>query len=1304
MKQGIFPLWPAGLLLLAWLPGAAQAQFTSTRIVGSGDVLPDGRVVGAPSFSGGGGLSTTFGINNHGDASYVLQVIDPANTSTTEVRLFKTSAGVPVEVAREGQVYAGHVFVRQDFVLPGGYPLADDGSLTFAAGLNASGTSLVRSTSGGLQTVFLAGQASPDGNGTATVTGSFSSNVSANRAGGMMLSATLAGGSTTTSTDQGFLLLESGSVTMPVREGVTSTAPGFVANTIFSFTYLLNATDSFGGFPLVVGSINATTSKVQFDCLKLANGTFQVLSSHPYPTSTPSSLTVVPAYASGLTASGKTIATCLLFGPGVDSSNNAAVAIVGKTAPIIVMRTGSGAPGGGGTLTSLLPVGANQQGAMMILAQLTGAPDGATTALFYSTPAGVVTPLLRQHAPVPGVADRRFNSMIPIGFNASGNALILAGYEDGAGTSVSEFGVYFYRNGVLTPVLGKGSTLDGKTVDSAVAFYGALNDANQILLTVIFSDVTFGLYRIDFGGVVPPGFPDIAIEQPAANALEDGQDTIDFGDTALNTTKTLTFTVKNTGTATLSSLSILKDGPDAANFTVAGPLTTTLAKNAKTIFTVSFKPTAAGTRNASIHVLSNDSDEYPFDIDLIGNSVAKPAITTQPVSQLVRTGDTNVSFTVAASGGGTQTVKWLKNGIAVAGASGPTFTIPTVSLSDAANYNATVTTAAGSATSNIARLGVVDAGAASVIVNNNATMKLAAPAKLPTGAVPTYLWKKGGSVLSNTGAAPAQVVSGVGTATLSITKMGSGNADAYTCVVGMDGLPTQESGNQNVSIRFPPVVTAGSFAWLVSGTVTDQIGAANNATKFVMTGLPAGVTYNASTGQLGGKPNTATTMTKTFTVIASNLAGTSPPVPMTYTVAALPAGALGTFNGLVERSTTPSAHSTVPGTKLQGHGGVLSNLVITSTGSFTATLKLDEKSYAMPAASRLNAHAASNPDASVTILRGTATDAIPDLNLSFQINPGTGELTGSITDGTVSVPLSAWRNPWHTTAPANPATAYAGNYTAALLLDPALAGTDPTTTPPGNAANAIYPQGAGHATLAITPAGAATWGGRLADNSVITFSTTLGPNGEVPLHLLLYTPTIASTAGSLHGWTKIAGTNLDSVAPFDWLKLAQAPNSTTRSYKAGFPRHNLTLTGGLYAAPTSGSIVFGLPNVAAGTNNAKLIFSEGGIGSAAYATGSNHTLIQGLRITGTNTVSMPTIAQGNIANITMSTFSMSTGAVGGVFTLKDGGVTRLNVPWSGVLVPRLSKGYGQFQLAQMPTITTSPPLSGNVVFVDVNAP
>lgn len=782
--------------------------------------------------------------------------------------------------------------------------------------------------------------------------------------------------------------------------------------------------------------------------------------------------------------------------------------------------------------------------------------------------------------------------------------------------------------------------------------------------------------------------PEFTVERPVGANIADGS-TTDFGTINTANSSTFTFTVKNKGSSSLTNLSATIDGANPLDFTLTGPAVTTLAPNATSTFTVKFAPLATGARGAALHLVNNDVDENAFDIALQGFGMA---ITLHPLPQLVGVGESAAFIVSAITNSQPPVFTWLKDGKPIPGAAHTAiYTIPIVALTHAGSYSCLVVDGTVSISSGKARLGVVGSATTAVMVNEGTTLALKVSESIPPGPAPTHQWKQGVTALTNGGAAPAQVISGATLGTLSITKAVAINDGSYTCVVGMDGL-TKESGPLNVSVRLKPVIhAAGPFAWLVSGTVTDQITAANAPTSFTFTNLPAGVSGDKVTGQLSGKPTAATTANKTFTVTATNAAGTGPIATIGYTIEALPAASVGTFSGLVDRSTVLSG--AVAGQFMKGHGGSLANLVVTSSGTFTATLNLEDKSYKMPAAARLDATAGGNPAASVVILRGTATDTVPDLTLAFAINKDTGELTGTLSDGVIVTPvaLKAWRSPWKATgtvaSPANPADA--ASYTAALELDPALAGTDPLSAPPGNPANVAYPQGTGYGTLTITTAGIATWSGKAADGTPLTASTMLGPNGEVPLHFLLYTPMAAATAGSLHGWIKITGVNLDSVAPFDWLKLAQLPANTTRSYKDGFPLHNLTVIGSKYVKPVSPNIVLGL---GAPPDNTQLVFSEGGIKDSTL--GVSGALTQIFDISTANAVDMPTGLVNNPGTVILK-LDAATGAISGNFTLSGSPVR--SVPWSGVLVPRLSKGVGQFQLAKLPNPTTSPQLSGQVV-------
>jgi len=113
--------------------------------------------------------------------------------------------------------------------------------------------------------------------------------------------------------------------------------------------------------------------------------------------------------------------------------------------------------------------------------------------------------------------------------------------------------------------------------------------------------------------------PEIAIEQPAGTGLTDGTAVVSCGESGIGATaQTLAFTVRNTGDADLTGISLSANGANVSDFAIVAPGVTTLAPGASTTFTVSFTPSASGSRSAALHLASNDGDESPFDIALTG--------------------------------------------------------------------------------------------------------------------------------------------------------------------------------------------------------------------------------------------------------------------------------------------------------------------------------------------------------------------------------------------------------------------------------------------------------------------------------------------------------------------------------------------------------------------------------------------------------------------------------------------------------------------------------------------------------------
>jgi outer membrane protein assembly factor BamB len=87
-------------------------------------------------------------------------------------------------------------------------------------------------------------------------------------------------------------------------------------------------------------------------------------------------------------------------------------------------------------------------------------------------------------------------------------------------------------------------------------------------------------------------------------------------------------------------------------------------------------------------------------------AAAAPVITTQPTSAAVTVGSTAV-FTIVASGTAPLTYQWQKDGTAIMGATGASYTTPAVQITDnGATFAVVVTNSAGSVTSSSAKLSV----------------------------------------------------------------------------------------------------------------------------------------------------------------------------------------------------------------------------------------------------------------------------------------------------------------------------------------------------------------------------------------------------------------------------------------------------------------------------------------------------------------------------------------------------------------------------------------------------------------------
>jgi hypothetical protein len=217
-----------------------------------------------------------------------------------------------------------------------------------------------------------------------------------------------------------------------------------------------------------------------------------------------------------------------------------------------------------------------------------------------------------------------------------------------------------------------------------------------------------------------------------------------------------------------------------------------------------------------------------------------------------------------------------------------------------------------------------------------------------------------------------------------------------------------------------------------------------------------------------------------------------------------------------------------------------------------------------------------------------------------------------------------------------------------------------------------YPSGFGFVTLTNAAAGTVGWAGRLSDGTVVSGSSLMSGQGDIPLYRSLY-----SGKGSVLGWVQcVDGSTMGSLV---WGKDDHGSKADTRLYKAGIPAHQLGVSGGRYVRPASGIRL--IPSLMDGGDNALIRFSEGGLAVNA--------LDQIFTMTTSHTVSMPSGSAVNPHQVSLR-ISAATGRFSGSFKLRDinpantrQSLTR-TVGFAGCLIPGENLGMGYFLLPELP--------------------
>lgn len=681
--------------------------------------------------------------------------------------------------------------------------------------------------------------------------------------------------------------------------------------------------------------------------------------------------------------------------------------------------------------------------------------------------------------------------------------------------------------------------------------------------------------------------PELQVLHPPGTLLQSGVSSLPFAPVVVGQSGApLTITLRNNGSDALTGISVaMQDGAHSADFDLdAEALANTLTSEQVTTFTVTFSPTGVGARQAVLEIRSSDPDVPLFTLALTGVGQPPPTVlfSQQPASQLVPVGQP-VQFQAAVTGDAPITHQWFKGSSRVQGATALSLNLPAARPALARVYQVRSTNALGTTASRPAYLGVFTAPPSQVAIRDGGNLVLTCQVTVPAGVSLSYLWKRDTNPLSN-----GPRITGATGKSLRLVGIQPGEAGTYSCTIAMT-TPHEVVAAElevQVGVEALPVVNPLMLPdTLVNEPVQRSVTIANAPGRLRATGLPPGVTLNPVTGVLSGRPTRARLVRGlpapyAVTFQASNLAGSGPPLVVNWTILPLPVAATGEFNGLIDRNVALNGPST---DAEEGLGGQL-RVLTTSAAGISGSLRQGKVTSTFKGL-------LDPPVGGGTIFTGTWTltrKGLPALTLDLELDSATGALMGTVSDGSATAALEAWR--------ATPSGSATGTWHVALVPDAALAG-EPD-----------YPEGDGHAILKIDAKGGAVWSGRLSEGTAITGSSTLGPAGQVPFFMAPY-----GLTGSVLGWVEIAGQELDG--SLSWWKAPQAASVKTSSYKAGIPLHVVDAVGGAFVPPGPGETLLNW-------SQARLTFSLAGLTSPLEREFAVTSANQALLDPGTDTITL----------------------------------------------------------------------------------
>ena len=518
------------------------------------------------------------------------------------------------------------------------------------------------------------------------------------------------------------------------------------------------------------------------------------------------------------------------------------------------------------------------------------------------------------------------------------------------------------------------------------------------------------------------------------------------------------------------------------------------------------------------------------------------------------------------------------------------------------------------------------------------------------------------SNLIDLGADPRDAQNDVRDASLNVGQSFSDPGAGVTITVtGKGGTGDDAYIDVTVTVPAPPLVDpVPPPASGVSADLSIQLTASENPTKFRVSGLPSGVKYNRTTGEIYGKPRKAGTYT--IRVYAYNALGRSEVEEFQLVVQPMADDQVGIFEALVDAH--PNLNFNL--------GGRLS-LRISSRGTYSGVIYFGHENI------RVRGVLDGTPGGDATFMQTVRRRDRSFLDVSATVTT-TGAIFGTVeqSGGGQSTGFNGRKYTFHSRH--NPATAFFGRYNttidlqAAQLRDPAI------------------PQGAGFLMARIPTSGVARLTGYTADGVRTTGSCRMLDNRDGTADIPCFFRQ-SRASGSVLGTATVTSSNKSINGLLSWMKRAST-STRARVYKDGFGPIPLDMFGGEFVRPLPGEFLMGLT---AGVDNGFVAFDAGGVNSAVMF----DDLDQIVTIDDRHRVNFADRSGPVNPGRVRVSINRSTGLVTGSFQILDpdpfrpGKDLRRTARFRGVVLPDRTEACGYFLLSEIGNPGAIPPVANN---------